>query len=35
MSQPSAPDAEQQQVYDMLGIDWRQAFPAVKSELPA
>ena len=32
---PSLPDAEQQRVYDMLGIDWRQAFPAVKSELPA
>ena len=32
---PSLPDAEQQRVYDLLGIDWRQAFPAVKSELPA
>ena len=32
---PSLPDAEQQRVYDILGIDWRQAFPAVKSELPA
>ena len=32
---PSLPDAEQQRVYDLLGIDWRQAFPAVKAELPA
>ena len=30
---PSLPEAEQQRVYVMLGIDWRQAYPAVKSEL--
>lgn len=32
---PSLPDAEQQRVYDLLGIDWKRAFPPVKSELPA
>jgi hypothetical protein len=32
---PSRPDAEQQRVYDILGIDWKQAFPPTKSELPA
>ena len=28
------PDAEQQRVYDLLGIDWKRAFPPVKLELP-
>lgn len=32
---PSRPDAEQQRVYDILGIDWKLAFPPVKSALPA
>ena len=32
---PSRPDAEQQRVYDILGIDWKRAFPPLKSELPA
>ena len=30
---PSLPDAEQLRVYQILGIDWKRAFPAVKSEL--
>ena len=30
---PCPPNEEQQRVYDMRGIDWRQAFPAVKSKL--
>ena len=32
---PSLPDAEQQRVYDILGIDWKHAFPPIKSALPA
>lgn len=32
---PSLPDAEQAQVYKILGIDWKRACPAVKSELKA
>ncbi|MGB5694844.1 MAG: IS1634 family transposase, partial [Polyangiales bacterium] len=30
---PSLPDAEQARVYRILGIDWKRACPAVKSEL--
>jgi len=30
---PSQPDAEQERVYKILGIDWKQACPPVKSEL--
>jgi len=30
---PSLPDAEQARVYKILGIDWKRACPAVKSEL--
>jgi transposase len=32
---PSLPDAEQIRVYQILGIDWKRACPAVKSELKA
>ena len=32
---PSLPDAEQTRVYQILGIDWKRACPAVKSELKA
>ncbi len=32
---PSLPDAEQAQVYKILGIDWKRACPTVKSELKA
>lgn len=28
---PSLPDAEQKRIYDMLGIDWKAAFPALKT----
>jgi hypothetical protein len=28
---PSQPDAEQQHLYDKLGIDWKAAFPSIKS----
>ena len=28
---PSQPDAEQEQVYQILGIDWRKEFPATKT----
>ena len=28
---PSQPDAEQQHLYDKLGIDWKAAFPAIKT----
>jgi len=28
---PSLPDAEQKLIYDKLGIDWKAAFPAIKS----
>ena len=30
---PSLPDAKQSRVYQILGIDWKRACPAVKSEL--
>ncbi|MFT5405182.1 MAG: hypothetical protein ACI9DF_004029, partial [Verrucomicrobiales bacterium] len=30
---PRLPDAEQSRVYQLLGIDWKRACPAVKSEL--
>lgn len=30
---PSLPDAEQAKVYKILGIDWKRACPAVKSEV--
>jgi transposase len=30
---PSLPDAEQARVYKILGIDWKRACPAVKSEI--
>jgi transposase len=30
---PSRPDAEQEQVYRKLGLDWRAAFPAVRTEV--
>jgi transposase len=30
---PSRPDAEQEQVYRMLGLDWRSAFPPVRTEV--
>ena len=32
---PSLPDPEQARVYKILGIDWKRACPAVKSELKA
>ena len=32
---PSQPDAEQKRVYQMLGIDWKAAFPTKKTEIPA
>lgn len=32
---PSLPDEEQSRVYQILGIDWKRACPAVKSELKA
>ena len=32
---PSLPEAEQTRVYQILGIDWKRACPAVKSELKA
>ncbi len=35
VGKPSLPDAEQAQVSKILGIDWKRAFPAVKSELKA
>jgi hypothetical protein len=28
---PSVPDAEQKLIYDKLAIDWKAAFPAVKT----
>jgi len=31
LRKPSLPDAEQQRVYQILGIDWRNQFPATKS----
>jgi transposase len=33
MRKPSRPDAEQEQVYRKLGIDWRAAFPPVRTEV--
>ncbi|MEA2069453.1 MAG: hypothetical protein U9P12_09660 [Verrucomicrobiota bacterium] len=30
---PSQPDAEQEQVYALLGIDWNRAYPPRKTEL--
>jgi transposase len=33
MRKPSRPDADQEQVYRKLGIDWRAAFPPVKTEV--
>ena len=30
---PSVPDAEQALVYKILGIDWKSAFPTVKTEM--
>jgi hypothetical protein len=32
---PSQPDDEQKRVYQMLGIDWKSAFPTRKTEIPA
>ena len=32
---PSQPDNEQKRVYQMLGIDWKSAFPAKKTEISA
>ena len=32
---PSQPDDEQKRVYQMLGIDWKAAFPTKKTEIPA
>jgi len=32
---PSQPDDEQKRVYQMLGIDWKAAFPTRKTEIPA
>ncbi len=32
---PSQPDDEQKRVYQMLGIDWKSAFPTKKTEIPA
>ena len=31
---PSQPDDEQKRVYQMLGIDWKSAFPTRKTEIP-
>lgn len=31
----SQPDDEQKRVYEMLGIDWKSAFPTRKTEIPA
>ena len=31
----SQPDKEQKRVYQMLGIDWKGAFQAKKTEIPA
>ncbi|HMP73356.1 MAG TPA: hypothetical protein PKE55_08865 [Kiritimatiellia bacterium] len=33
MRKPSRPDADQEQVYRKLGIDWRAAFPPVRTEV--
>jgi hypothetical protein len=30
---PSVPDAQQALVYKILGIDWKKAFPTVKTEM--
>ncbi|MBT7066641.1 MAG: hypothetical protein HN919_10090, partial [Verrucomicrobia bacterium] len=30
---PSQPDAEQERVYALLGIDWKRAFPTRQTEL--
>ena len=30
---PSHPDDEQQRIYNMLGADWKKAFPSTKAEL--
>ena len=32
---PSQPDDEQKRVYQMLGINWKSAFPTKKTEIPA
>jgi hypothetical protein len=32
---PSQPDDEQKRVYQMLGIDWKSAYPTRKTEIPA
>ena len=32
---PSQPDDELKRVYQMLGIDWKAAFPNRKTEIPA
>jgi hypothetical protein len=32
---PRQPDDEQKRVYQMLGIDWKAAFPTKKTEIPA
>ena len=33
LRKPSLPDAEQAQVYQILGVDWRKACPAKKFEM--
>jgi hypothetical protein len=32
---PNQPDEEQKRIYQMLGIDWKSAFPIRKTEIPA
>ena len=33
LDKPSEPDEEQQHIYTQLGIDWKRAYPARKTEV--